>query len=435
MRKRFRHPATIPAFLLRGVAMATAVSAVLGLTTGCAQSPATGTLPGRQARAEPVVHIIKPERRAIRHSIEQPGFNVEPFQETPLFAKISGYVTRWDPKYDIGQSVREGEVLCELYVPEMIVQLQQKEAAVRQARAQIEQARAALATAQAQMERSRSQFERLSRVGEAVDRESIDETRLAYQAAQAGVSKARADVDVAEAQLGVAQAGHDFVQTMLQYAKVRAPFNGVITRRHVNNGDFVQPAGTGSKGLPLFVVDQLDPVRVFVNVPGADAPWIRDGDPVGLRLEGAGGTSLQGTVTRNARSLDPQARTLRTEIDLPNPEGKLMPGMYVQATITVQHTNVWTLPTGALITHGDQTLCYRLDEGKAVRMPVQVGLQGGGLAEVIKKQAKPAPGGSQASWEPITGGEAIIANDPDLLHDGQPVQVEQDSKREMSPMP
>jgi multidrug efflux pump subunit AcrA (membrane-fusion protein) len=108
-------------------------------------------------------------------------------------------------------------------------------------------------------------------------------------------------------------------------------------------------------------------------------------------------------VTRNARSLDPQARTLRTEINLPNPQGKLLPGMYLQATITVQHPDVWTMPTGAVVTEGDQTFCYRLVEGKAVRTPHQVGLRGGGLVEVLKKQVKSSSPGEEGRWEDITG--------------------------------
>jgi RND family efflux transporter MFP subunit len=425
--RKFRNRTMILDNRLGHLVLLTVPSILLGLATGCNQSsPTTAPQSQLQAATEPVVRIVKPERKTVRHPIEQPGFNIEAFQETPLYAKISGYVTKWDPKYDIGQSVREGEVLCELYVPEMVVQLRQKEAAMGQSRAQIDQAKAALATAQAQVERSRSQFERLSKIGAAVDRESIDETRLGYQAAAAGVVKAEADVALAKAQLAVAQADHEFAQTMLQYARIRAPFNGVITQRHINNDDFVQPVGTGTKGLPLFVVDQLDPARVFVNVPGADAPWIRDGDPVSLRLEGAGGALLQGKVTRNARSLDPQSRTLRTEIDLPNPEGKLLPGMYVQATITVEHANVWTLPASALAAEGSQMICYRLENGKAVRTPLQVGLRGGGLVEVIKKQVKAVHAGEEGRWEPITGEDMIVANDPELLHDGQAVQVKLD---------
>jgi RND family efflux transporter MFP subunit len=231
-----------------------------------------------------------------------------------------------------------------------------------------------------------------------------------------------------EAQLGVAEASRDYSQTMLQYTRILAPYDGVVTQRSINTGDFVQPAGTGTKGLPLYTVNQVDPVRVFVNVPGADAPWIKDGDRVSLRLQGAGGERFQGKVTRNARSLDARARTLRTEIDLPNPEGKLLPGMYVQATITVQHPNVWTLPTAAVSTEGDQTFCYRVENGRVFRTPLQIGLRGGELIEVLKKLVPAASPGEEGRWEEITGGEEIAATGLALLADGQPIRPSQGGK-------
>jgi RND family efflux transporter MFP subunit len=405
-------------------------SALLGPVAGCKQPApeAVGTerqltQPATDSGAERAVAVTRPARQAVRHPIEQPGFNIEAFQETPLFPRITGYVGTWDPALDIGKEVRKGQVLAELHVPERVVEVRQKEAALRQAGAQVLQARAAVLTAEAQLTRAKSQYERLARAGRGgvLDKEQVEETRLGYKAAEAGLEKARADVTAAEAQEEVAKANRDYAKTMLAYAQVRAPFAGVITARNVNVGDFVQPAGLGAKGRPLFVVSQMDPVRVFVNIPGADAAWIKDGDPVTLRLQGAGGGVIEGKVTRNARSLDPRARTLRTEIDLPNPEGKLLPGMYVQATILVEHRGVWTLPASAVVMEGDHVLCYRLVGGKAVRTPLQVGLRGDGLVQVLKKQVA-ASAGEEGRWEDISGEELVVAADPEALHDGQPVR-------------
>jgi RND family efflux transporter MFP subunit len=249
----------------------------------------------------------------------------------------------------------------------------------------------------------------------------VDESRLGYEAATASVEKARADVTAARAHVDVAKADRDYAQTMLDYAQLRAPYDGVVTRRIVSEGDFVQPAGTGARGQPLYVVQQIDPVRVFVNVPGADALWLRDGDPVSFRLQGAGGELFTGKVTRNARALDPQARTLRTEIDVPNPRGKLLPGMYVQATIIVKHPDVWTLPASAIVTEGDQTFCYRVERGTAVRTPLQVGLNGEDLVEVVKWQRKPVSSGEEGRWEDFTGREEVVSN-PAGLSDGEVVR-------------
>ena len=408
----------------RSFPIAATVVLVLSLAAGCDRPPANvpQSASAQPPAVEPSVHLVKPVRQTVRRPIEQPGFNIEAFQETPLFARIAGYVRKWN--VDIGDHVRKEQVLALLYVPEREAELAQKEAAIRQAAAQIDQAQAAVLTAQAQVERTKSQYERLARVGKSsgvMDQESIDETRLGYEAAKANLVKTKADVAAAQAQLEAAKANRDYAKTMLQYAEIRAPYDGVVTQRNVNTGDFVQPAANGPKGQPLFVVNQIDPVRVFVNVPGDDASWIKDGDPVSLRLQGAGGELIQGKVTRNARSLNPQARTLRTEIDLPNPQGRLLPGMYVQATIAVQHEYAWTLPASALVTEGNQVFCYRVEHGKAVRTPLQVGLSGNGLVEVLMKQTSPSSPGEEAHWEAITGDEKIVANGTATLTNGQAV--------------
>jgi RND family efflux transporter MFP subunit len=414
----------------RNVVLAAAAVVTLVQITGC-DRPTKSAPPSDQTKSaagNSAVHLVKPERKTVRHPIEQPGFNIEAFQETPLFAKIAGYVQKWN--VDIGDSVRTNDILALLYVPEMKVQVNQKEAAVRQSAAQIEQARATVLTAQAQLERSKSQYERLARVGKGgiLDQESVDETRLGYEAAKAGLVKVKADVTAAEAQLEVATANRDYVKTMLEYAEIRAPYNGVVTQRNVNSGDFVHTAGTGASTQALFVVNQIDPVRVFVNVPGSDAAWIKDGDPVVLHLQGAGGQLIRGKVTRNSRSLNPQSRTLRTEIDIPNPNGKLLPGMYVRASITVQHENAWTLPASAILTEGDQPFCYRIEGGKAVRTPLQIGLQGNGLVEVLVKQTKVSLSGDEQYWTVITGQEEIVGTNAASVHDGQAVHVSKPDK-------
>ena len=410
--------------------LATAGAALLAMTAGC-QPPSAGAPQPEQPAApkvEAAVRVIKPERKTVRHPIEQPGFNIEAYQETALYAKISGYVQKWN--VDLGDRVKRDQVLAELYVPEMVVDVKQKEAAVGQAVAQIKQAEAARLAAQAQVARTKSQYERLAQSGRTgtISEESVAETRLGYEAAEAGLEKAKADIAAAEAQRQVAEAARDYAQTVLEYRRIRAPFDGVVTQRNVNQDDFIQPSSTGAKGVPLYVVDQVDPVRVFINVPGADAAWVKDGDPVSLRLQGAGGEPFQGKVTRNARSLDPRSRTLRTEIDLPNPDGKLLPGMYVEASIVVEHRNAWTLPAAAVVTEGDQTFCYRVADGKAVRTPLQVGLRGGGLVEVLKKQVKSPSPGEEGRWEDVTGDEEVVDGDPATLSDGQPVRGAAESK-------
>jgi multidrug resistance efflux pump len=422
------------------------------------------------------VKVTRPEKKTVRHRIKQPGYNIEAYQQTPLYAKVAGYVQKVHvdigdrvkgPAYDSGgKLVREGQVLADLWVPEMEVELKEKEAAVRQAAAQVEQARKALGAAEANMKSAaaevkqaeagrlrvgadyafrKSQYDRLTRlVGRGLTaQENADETRFSFEAGRAAVEeteakilatralrdeseakrdKARADVDVQQERLGVAKAARDNVKTMLLYTKIRAPFDGVVTRRAVDVGHFVQPAASsGSKGEPLFNVDQTDVVRVFVNVPELDAVWVRDGAPAGIRVQSLKGREFKGTVTRASYALNPRARTLRTEIDLPNPGGVLRPGMYVYVTILAERPGVWSLPASAVVTQDGESFCYRVEGGKALRTPVQVGLSGGGLVEVLKKQTRPGKDGAEGTWEDFTGEEEIVRGNVEALKDGQAV--------------
>src|SRR5262249_21966960 len=162
----------------------------------------------------------------------------------------------------------------------------------------------------------------------------------------------------------------------LAYTKLTAPYDGVVTRRHINTGDFVQPA-TGAKGEPLYVVERRDPVRVFVEVPEADAGWVGKGAQARVRVPVLQGPGLAGEVARTSYALDGTARTLVAEIDLPNPNDRLRPGMYASASITAEHPDALTLPAAAVLTQGDvtqgyQSFCFLVDDGKVRRTPVQL---------------------------------------------------------------
>src|SRR6266404_4584172 len=293
---------------------ASAGLALLGIASGCNRQPAAS--PDQAAAPEtPEVKIVRPQKKDVRRAIERPGYNIEAYERTPLYAKIPGYILKWN--CDIGDSVHKNDVLAELYIPEMEVEVKQKEASIRQALSEIKQAESAVLRWQAELKHAESQYQRLARAGRdgVLDKEQVDETRLGFEAAQAAVAKAQADVDVAKARLEVAQADRDHVQTLLQYTKVRAPFDGVVTRRSLNTGDFVQPA-SASKGESLFVVEKVDPVRVFVNVQELEAVWVRDGDTALIRPQSLQGQLFKGKVTRTSGALNPQNRTLRTEIDL-----------------------------------------------------------------------------------------------------------------------
>ncbi len=411
----------------KGTAYFYAGVVLVGLAVGC--NPRSGGPPEPAAptasASPPAVTVVRPDRQDVRRRIERPGYNIEAYERTPIYAKLPGYVRKW--KADMGDRVHKDDVLAELAIPEMDAELLQKKAAVRQALAEIKQAEAAKLRVDAELARARSQYERLERLTAVLDKDQREEYRLGFEAAQAAVVKAQADVDTARARKDVAEADQLHLEALLRYTVIKAPFDGIITgRRSINTGDFVQPAAA-SKGESLFVVEQIQPVRVFVNVPEVEAVWVRDGDVALVRVQAFPELPFKGTVTRVSKSLHPQARTLRTEIDLPNRDEKLLPGMFVNATIVVEHKDVWTLPATAVVTQGDRTFCYRVEDGKAVRTPIQVGLRGNEpdheRVEVLRQQRKPATSAGEGKWQDLTGEEVIVAKDVASLTDGQAVSV------------
>jgi multidrug efflux pump subunit AcrA (membrane-fusion protein) len=415
-------------------------------TLGCQQNVDAPRSPEASARS-PSIAVVKPARKTIHRRIELPG-QIEAFEQTPIYVKIPGYVEIVSK--DIGDRVKKGDLLAKLSVPEMDEELKQKAALVDQAQAETElaeqafqAAKASFETAKAMVEvaisgrlradalvkRWQSEYNRLTQSSRStLTQQQLDETERELEAAKAGRAeveakikaaeatrdesaakrdKAQAEVSAAKARHKVALANHGQMAALLNYANVPAPFDGIVTIRKVDTSHFVQPP-TGGRGEPLFAVARIDPVRVFVDVPETDAGFVKDGDAARIRVKALQGQEFAGKVTRNAWALDYSpskvARTLRTEIDLPNPDGKLRPGMYANVTLVLTRDNVLTLPATAVLMQGDKAFCYRVVDGKPVKTAVQIGLSEGSSVEVMRTLAKPDV------WEELTGTEEIVAN-------------------------
>jgi HlyD family secretion protein len=445
------------------------VALTAGMLTaiGCSQTAAP---PGPSASGAPstTVSVAQPQRKALKRVVEQPG-TIQAYEETQLFARVPGYVRLFHDQdgriiHDIGRKIRgpkydpsgktivePGEVLAELVVPELEQRTHLKKAMVRQAEADVQQAQKAVAAAEANIatieaavveakalkerwESESKRFASLAKTG-TIDEQSRDETLNQFKAAGARVlsteaavrkakadrDKAMADVRSAEARVDVAKADALEAEAMLGYAKIRAPYDGVVTSLKVKTGDFVQPVG--GQGDWLFKVARLDPVRVVIAVPEADAELVKEKSEVKLTVQALSGPSLSGTVTRTSWALEPGARTLRTEIDLPNKDGRLRPGMYVYAQIINQLPETWTLPTSAVVKHGDSTVCFLVEQSKAVRTQVQLGRSDGQFVEVLKRQKSASP----PVWEELTGKETVAARATGLT-DGQAVQSDSSTR-------
>ena len=288
-------------------------------------------------QAAGVVQTVRPVRHTFTYKIEGPG-EIQADEVTPMFAKISGYVQKINK--DIGDVVKEGEIIAELSVPDMDAELLQKEALVGQAKAELERAAklydaasadlvyaeakvkeagAGRPRAAAELQRARSTYERLKKSASVLADEVLAETRLGFESAQAAVVEveakvnaaqawqagsaakrltAQADIGVAAARVRVAAAAARSMAELLKYAKLTAPYAGVITRRNADLGNFVQP-NAGGKSEPLFVMMRKDPVRIFVDVPENDAVLITDGTRKRARAGPQGrGVRRQGATLR-----------------------------------------------------------------------------------------------------------------------------------------
>jgi multidrug efflux pump subunit AcrA (membrane-fusion protein) len=259
---------------------------------------------------------------------------INAFFATDLFAKESGYALTVDA--DIGDHVKAGQVLAVIENPELQQQLVKAEAAEQQANAALEVAKRRVAGMEADLVLQEVTLKRQEQLfaGKAVTPQQLDEQRAKESVSKAALQVGRADITLAEANVQAATAEKGRLQALVQYTKIVAPFDGVVTRRFINPGDLVQAATSSRPVNPLFTCQKIDVVRVFADVPEASATAIRPGWSAQVRLYGPAAQTINGSVTRIAAALDPSTRTMRVEIDLPNRDEKLLPGMYAQVTFS-----------------------------------------------------------------------------------------------------
>jgi RND family efflux transporter MFP subunit len=283
--------------------------------TGAAGGEAlmAGDSGGAAARVE----VMKPKALESDQALVLPGV-VRPREETKLYPRVSGYVKRW--LVDIGDKVKEGQVLAEIETPELDAQL-------AQARAQLAQARAAVKQTTAQRDYSKQNSTRYEGLA---DQKLVAKAQVEQTEAQAATDEA--NVAAAEANVIAQEANVRRLTDLSSYAKVAAPFDGTVTTRSIDRGTaLVGDSGT----TPMFTVVATDPVRVFVDMPQTVAPSVRAGSDAVVTVREYAGRKFPGKVTRAANALDPELHVMSTEIDVPNSDGALLPGMYVQAQLTM----------------------------------------------------------------------------------------------------
>lgn len=344
----------------------------------------------RQKTEAVSVRAVAVVQQQVTRTTTQPA-SIEPFYRAEIRSRLSEYVS--EVKVDIGDVVAQGDLLASLNIPEMAKQVDVIQARIRRLQAEerravagVSLAEASVKAATAMLQQSKSQAAMEEATLKAVSAESdrmkdlvgrgsseprlLDEATRRKEAASASrqgamsaiisaeanvvvaESKqvaAQADVDVARAETAIAKAELEELQVMMNYAQLKAPFAGVVTERTINPGDLVSSGNGSHSASPLFTISQIDKVRCQFSIPERDAAFVRRGDKITLTFPSFAGEQFKTVVTRTNQSLDRETRTMLVEAEIANADGKLLPGMFGQATLSLQApATVSVLPSRAV---------------------------------------------------------------------------------------
>jgi len=341
-----------------------------------------------------------------------------PYQEVDVMAKVAGYVKSIG--VDIGDHVWQNAVLATLEVPEIQDDVVKAKAGVAGAEANIVTAQAAVQNAQAGANIASLSFNRIHDVATRdrglVPRQEVDVAQSREMEATAQLASANSSLKAAQDSKAEAESEYSRAIAMMQYATIRAPFNGVITKRYASTGSMIQ-AGISSQtqAMPVVTLAQDDLLRLILPVPVSNVAGIRDGQPVDVNVVSLGRT-LRGKVTRYADSVQMATRTMDTEVDVPNPDGSLVPGMYAEVHLHLAaRPNVLSVPLDAVDGLGTSVQqAYLVHDGVVHLITVKTGLQTASRVEILS--------GLQSGDEVIVGRHTGLADGERV--DAQPAGYE-----------
>jgi RND family efflux transporter MFP subunit len=322
----------------------------------------------RQDAAEPpTVDAVTVSLSPATQSLALPG-ETAAWDETTIYARVNGYVAKWF--VDIGDLVKAGQTLATIDTPEL-------DAELLAAKAKLNASVAQVAVKQAQADFARSTAERWldSPKGAVSEQEREDK--------KAGSAEAIAELTAARAQVALDQANVDRLTALTQFKTVLAPFDGTIVQRQIDTGNLVT-AGSTANTSPLYRLVQDDPMRVFVHAPqSAAAQLMEPSATAAISFGGQGDKRFEGKVTRTAKAINPQSRTLRVEIDVPNVDHALVPGMYVQVSFKLEGAAQIQVPAAALLFRAGGPQVAVIDEKGAVAFrPVTIARDDGNVVSI-----------------------------------------------------
>ena len=358
-----------------------------------------------------VVPVAKVSRTDLSTAITLTG-EFLPYQEVDVMAKVAGYIKTIS--VDIGDRVRTGQLLATLEIPEMENDRAKASASVEQCDAEISVAREELRRAESSHDIAHLSYDRIESVSKRepglVPRQEVDEAHSKDLMAEAQIAAAKSNLDAAGLRAKVSRADQTRIETMWKYARITAPFDGVITKRYASMGSMIQ-AGTASQSqaMPVVRVSQNSLLRLILPVPESMVSHVRDGETVSVHVSSLG-RNYPGRVARFAQKLQQDTRTMETEVDIANGDLKLVPGMYAEVSLRLSESNrVLSVPLDAVDVASNGSQVLTVDGSGAIRrVPVVTGLE---TAQRIEVRSG------------LNEGEAVIVGRHAGLRDGQHVRT------------
>ena len=353
--------------------------------------------------------VVRVERQDLGTQLTLAGA-FKPFQDVDIHAKVAGYIKAI--YVDVGSHVKQGQTLAVLEVPELKAELAGADASVRRAKEEIRRAQGDLDRTQSAHLAAHAMYTRLSQAAQQrpglVAQQDLDNTQAKDLESEAQVSSAQAALNAAQQALEVAQATQRQYAALSGYTNIAAPFNGVVTVRYADTGSLIA-AGTSSstQSMPVVRIAQVSKLRLVLPVPESIASGIHEGDSIKVHVQ-ALDQDYAGKVARCADSLDEQTRTMHTEIDFENAQGKLLPGMYAETVLQLaDHQNALTVPVEAVIENGTEARVLVVNSRNVVEeRKIKLGLQGKSKVEVLSG---------------INEGERVIVGNQSQFRNGEKV--------------
>jgi RND family efflux transporter MFP subunit len=363
------------------------------LAAGLALPPAIGlvacnsTSKGSEATATeiPAASVAAVQRGSITHTLVLAG-QFQPYQIVDVHPKVSGFIQHIS--VDIGDKVRAGQTIAVLEVPELQAELDGSVAQVARSKDEIVRAQHDVARAEAEYSALNADNERMQAAAKAqpglIAQQELDDTQSKALSASAQVDAAKAALSAARGASQVAIADRERVSAIQDYTKVIAPLDGVVTWRYADTGALIQSGrDSNDQALPIVKISESGLLRLRMPVPEDAVKFVKVGDEMQIRVD-ALNRSFTGKVVRFTRNVNFETRTMETEVDVPNKDLSIDPGMYANVQFPLGHVeNVLTIPVEALVLRGNKQVVSVLDSGNHIHeQAVQVGLQGSRLAEI-----------------------------------------------------